>query len=417
MYLINTGNIHVSKNITEVAKILVEEGIYSSLDMVPVYDEHTIGIEDVYGDIESELDRVVDRCNTLGIELTGNIDYVGDAEGRYLIGKKVESLSKRDLIIRDAPVSTLLKELERRGVYLMNETSEKPTLVAYDIKWDTDGDEEVLHDLPKGILIPDGMVDDEEISDYVSAETGFCHTGFKLGIRFRGQICPFNYEQINENVFRFEIHNFFLESNSLKYSLIGEYNRLAKGWNLILTSMTATFDLDVLGITKSEIEAIKEICTNRIMSETGSDSYEIDQMLTISSVHVSQSTRELLDEVIDDTCCVPMPPVYEKSGYGWFVACLPDYDNESLGVSLEDYPADLAAAMRLAKEHGCIWLCIDCVEINKDLRNCLKGAGYRVVGDDFLTYSTMKQYDLIVMNPPFSNGDAHLLKALKMQQR
>lgn len=60
---------------------------------------------------------------------------------------------------------------------------------------------------------------------------------------------------------------------------------------------------------------------------------------------------------------------------------------------------------------------IDCVEINKDLRNCLKGAGYRVVGDDFLTYSTMKQYDLIVMNPPFSNGDAHLLKALKMQQR
>ena len=65
MYLINTGNIHVSKNITEVAKILVEEGIYSSLDMVPVYDEQTIDIEDVYGDIESELDRVVDRCNAL----------------------------------------------------------------------------------------------------------------------------------------------------------------------------------------------------------------------------------------------------------------------------------------------------------------------------------------------------------------
>lgn len=60
---------------------------------------------------------------------------------------------------------------------------------------------------------------------------------------------------------------------------------------------------------------------------------------------------------------------------------------------------------------------IDCIEINKDLRNCLKGAGYRVVGDDFLTYTTMKQYDLIVMNPPFSNGDAHLMKALKMQQR
>lgn len=39
MYLINTGNIYVSKNITEVVKIFVEEGIYSSLDMVSVYDE------------------------------------------------------------------------------------------------------------------------------------------------------------------------------------------------------------------------------------------------------------------------------------------------------------------------------------------------------------------------------------------
>lgn len=367
MYLINTGNIHVSKNITEVAKILVEEGIYSSLDMVPVYDEHTIGIEDVYGDIESELDRVADRCNTLGIELTGNIDYVGDAEGRYLIGKKVESLSKRDLIIRDASVSTLLKELERRGVYLMNETSEKPTLVAYDIKWDTDGDKDVLDGLPTEIRIPEEMVDNEEISDYVSDETGFCHAGFKIGIRFRGQTCPFDYEQINENGFRFEIHDFSLESSSLKYSLTGEYSRLAKGWNLSLTRSSVTFDLDMLGITRSEIEAIKGICMSRIMSETGSESYEvdqmsyeIDQMLTISSVHLSHDTRELLDKVVDDECCIPMPPVYEKSGYGWFVVCNPDTDNEALGETWDDYPVDLVAAMRLAKEQGCFWLCIDC---------------------------------------------------------
>ena len=29
----------------------------------------------------------------------------------------------------------------------------------------------------------------------------------------------------------------------------------------------------------------------------------------------------------------------------------------------------------------------------------------------------MKEYDLIIMNPPFSNGCKHLLKALEMQQR
>lgn len=40
----------------------------------------------------------------------------------------------------------------------------------------------------------------------------------------------------------------------------------------------------------------------------------------------------------------------------------------------------------------------------------------RAVHDDFLTYTAYKQYDLIIMNPPFSNGDIHLLKALEMQK-
>lgn len=37
--------------------------------------------------------------------------------------------------------------------------------------------------------------------------------------------------------------------------------------------------------------------------------------------------------------------------------------------------------------------------------------------DDFLTYRTYKHYDLILMNPPFANGDKHLLRAIEMQQR
>lgn len=60
---------------------------------------------------------------------------------------------------------------------------------------------------------------------------------------------------------------------------------------------------------------------------------------------------------------------------------------------------------------------IDCIELNQNLRHILKGKDYRVVHDDFLTYDTMKEYDLIMMNPPFSEGCKHLLKALKMQQR
>lgn len=40
-----------------------------------------------------------------------------------------------------------------------------------------------------------------------------------------------------------------------------------------------------------------------------------------------------------------------------------------------------------------------------------------VVFDDFLRYDPFKEYDLIVMNPPFSNGCTHLLKALDIQKR
>ncbi len=45
------------------------------------------------------------------------------------------------------------------------------------------------------------------------------------------------------------------------------------------------------------------------------------------------------------------------------------------------------------------------------------GGAVHVVYNDFLKYEPYKEYDLIVMNPPFSNGCAHLLKALDVQKR
>ena len=60
---------------------------------------------------------------------------------------------------------------------------------------------------------------------------------------------------------------------------------------------------------------------------------------------------------------------------------------------------------------------IDCIEADQNLQHILKGKNFRVVHNDFLTYDTMKEYDIIIMNPPFSNGCKHLLKALEMQQR
>ncbi len=61
---------------------------------------------------------------------------------------------------------------------------------------------------------------------------------------------------------------------------------------------------------------------------------------------------------------------------------------------------------------NCAGLKIHAIEKDDDLRNMLIGAGEKVVGKDFLTYAGLTQFDTIIMNPPFSNGDAHLLKAI-----
>lgn len=62
-------------------------------------------------------------------------------------------------------------------------------LKAINIKWDTDGDKEVLNELPTEMIIPDELEELykkdreyalEEISDWLSDETGFCHDGFEI---------------------------------------------------------------------------------------------------------------------------------------------------------------------------------------------------------------------------------------------
>ena len=50
---------------------------------------------------------------------------------------------------------------------------------AINIEWDVDNEED-LEMLPTEIDIPDGMENEDEISDYLSDVTGFCHKGFYL---------------------------------------------------------------------------------------------------------------------------------------------------------------------------------------------------------------------------------------------
>ncbi|MCK5601332.1 DUF4942 domain-containing protein [Candidatus Pacearchaeota archaeon] len=57
---------------------------------------------------------------------------------------------------------------------------------------------------------------------------------------------------------------------------------------------------------------------------------------------------------------------------------------------------------------------VDCIEYDKELQATLTGKGYRVIDSDFLSYNGSKQYDTVIMNPPFSNGATHVLKAWNM---
>ena len=74
---------------------------------------------------------------------------------------------------------------------------------------------------------------------------------------------------------------------------------------------------------------------------------------------------------------------------------------------------DLAAGIRERLQHGGL---IDCVEIDPDLQAVLKERGYTTVGTDFLKFDGKTRYDLVAMNPPFQDGDKHLLHALDLMR-
>lgn len=70
----------------------------------------------------------------------------------------------------------------------------RPTYVATDIQWDTEDEDDDgdIPDLPTSVVIPkDVDVDDEyadDVGDYLSDLTGFCHSGFTLGVKLWARV-------------------------------------------------------------------------------------------------------------------------------------------------------------------------------------------------------------------------------------
>lgn len=87
-------------------------------------------------------------------------------------------VAEEDDIILKPPVIFKIIPVNNRNV-IRSEMEDK-YMKAINIQWDTDGDNEILEYLPAEIEIPEGMTEEDEISDYLSDQTGFCHEGFGL---------------------------------------------------------------------------------------------------------------------------------------------------------------------------------------------------------------------------------------------
>ena len=324
MTIMNEGEIIINDKTRagEVAQIFVAAGIYDSVEKVPVYEddgttpeEAGISVHEVFGDIEPALQEVADKCKEAGIILNGQICYSGDYDGRYYItDNEVEDLTADEIGVREASNEELIAELQRRGLDVMVQES-KPSesskmedllaLYAYDIKWDTDGDQEILDSLPKEIRIPDGMVDDEEISDHLSDETGFCHAGFKLGIYFRGKIMPCNTNWLDDDTFQMWFgEGIFKDYEGDSYLIKFEKHLKDNEWVVEI-------------IWEDDCTTIDQICCNADEYITANEIWKIER---ICEKMIQPDSDEVPDTDGKENSAVELGKTYQFAGYKW-TAC------------------------------------------------------------------------------------------------
>lgn len=131
--------------------------------------------------------------------------------------------------------------------------------------------------IPKEIRIPDGMVDDEEISDHLSDETGFCHAGFKLGIYFRGKIMSCNTNWLDDDTFQMWFgEGIFKDYEGDSYLIKFEKHLKDNEWVVEIiweddcTTINQICNADDY-ITANEIWKIERICEKMIQLSQNAD--------------------------------------------------------------------------------------------------------------------------------------------------
>lgn len=78
---------------------------------------------------------------------------------------------------------------------------------------------------------------------------------------------------------------------------------------------------------------------------------QIEQILTLSTAHIKESTAKKLDiEPDNDNLCLS---VYKKANFGYYIIITDNIEYDLL-------PEELANLIRFTKDHNCNILCLDC---------------------------------------------------------
>ena len=226
--------------------------------------------------------------------VTYDLNEVSKKGTLYYGGKKDNENKKAALVASTNDPEVVKKAME-----------DLPALYAYDIKWDTDGDQEILDSLPKEIRIPDGMVDDEEISDHLSDETGFCHAGFKLGIYFRGKIMPCNTNWLDDDTFQMWFgEGIFKDYEGDSYLIKFEKHLNDNEWVVEI-------------IWEDDCTTIDQICCNADDYITANEIWKIER---ICEKMIQPDSDEVPDTDGKENSAVELGKTYQFAGYKW-TAC------------------------------------------------------------------------------------------------
>lgn len=137
-----------------------------------------------------------------------------------------------------------------------------------------------------------------------------------------------------------------------------------------------------------------------------------DLVWAIARAHKIHGFRSYRDFRLDVDLVEIDPHLRSVLAYEWgeqreqeIKACLIEFDKKRIYDPEQHKYRELPAADKQEEKE---------LKAERETRRSISA---NVVHDDFLTFPSRKSYNLIIMNPPFADGDAHLLKALEIADR